>query len=274
LLFSWLGCGVLIAASVWCSAAATKRGIEGGFGGLPAAPRMLAADGRWWLTKDPLHRKELLWLWRDRGAIVQAVLIPLTLGAVQAFNLRYLVEQAGAAWHYLAGLAGICGTYFLIVLGPRSLISEGPALWITLTWPRGLESLLKAKAPLWWMLATVIVGGVLFFTALRFPVDAWKVLLVGLGWWAFGRSLAEKTVTLVTAPGASGEAEPVLRWRQWAAMLGTLSFGSGVLLQNWHLATTGVVFSWLTAAAMWQNFRARLPFLYDPWSEQLPPPPT
>jgi membrane protease YdiL (CAAX protease family) len=25
---------------------------------------------------------------------------------------------------------------------------------------------------------------------------------------------------------------------------------------------------------MWQNFRARLPYLYDPWSEQLPPPPT
>src|SRR5262249_41098696 len=28
------------------------------------------------------------------------------------------------------------------------------------------------------------------------------------------------------------------------------------------------------AAAMWQNFRARLPYLYDPWSEKLPPPPT
>src|SRR5262249_28170624 len=25
---------------------------------------------------------------------------------------------------------------------------------------------------------------------------------------------------------------------------------------------------------MWQNFRARLPFLYDPWSEKIPPPPT
>src|SRR5262249_49363149 len=93
-------------------------------------------------------------------------------------------------------------------------------------------------------------------------------------WWAFGRSLAEKAVTLVTAPSASGEPEPVPRWRQWAAMLGTVSFGSGVLSQNWHLATIGVVFSWLTAAAMWQNFRARLPFLYDPWSEPLPPPPT
>jgi membrane protease YdiL (CAAX protease family) len=25
---------------------------------------------------------------------------------------------------------------------------------------------------------------------------------------------------------------------------------------------------------MWQNFRARLPYLYDPWSERVPPPPT
>ena len=235
---------------------------------------MLAAESRWrWIT-DPLQRKELLWFWRDRSAIVQVVLIPLSLGALQAFNLRHLVEQAGTAWHSLVGLAVICGTYFLIVLGPRSLMSEGPALWLTLTWPRGLESLLKAKARLWWILATGIVWSVLFFTALRFPGDAWKVLLVGLGWWVFGRSLAEKAVTLVTAPSASGEAEPAPRWRQWVAMLGTFSFGSGVLVQNWHLATVGVVFSWLTAAAMWQNFRARLPFLYDPWSEQPPPPPT
>ena len=27
-------------------------------------------------------------------------------------------------------------------------------------------------------------------------------------------------------------------------------------------------------SAMWQNFRARLPYLYDPWSERLPDPPT
>jgi membrane protease YdiL (CAAX protease family) len=36
----------------------------------------------------------------------------------------------------------------------------------------------------------------------------------------------------------------------------------------------GIVYSYMTAAAMWENFRARLPFLYDPWSEKLPPPPT
>jgi membrane protease YdiL (CAAX protease family) len=40
------------------------------------------------------------------------------------------------------------------------------------------------------------------------------------------------------------------------------------------MAIAGIFYSTMTAAAMWQNFRARLPYLYDPWSEKLPPPPT
>jgi membrane protease YdiL (CAAX protease family) len=47
-----------------------------------------------------------------------------------------------------------------------------------------------------------------------------------------------------------------------------------VLSQQWHVAVMGIVYSYITAAAMWQNFRARLPYLYDPWSEKIPPPPT
>jgi len=59
-----------------------------------------------------------------------------------------------------------------------------------------------------------------------------------------------------------------------AAQLGMLTFSIGVLTQQWHLAIMGIVYSYITAAAMWQNFRARLPYLYDPWSEKVPPPPT
>jgi membrane protease YdiL (CAAX protease family) len=53
-----------------------------------------------------------------------------------------------------------------------------------------------------------------------------------------------------------------------------LTFSIGVLTQQWNLAVVGIVYSFMTAAAMWENFRARLPYLYDPWSEKLPPPPT
>jgi membrane protease YdiL (CAAX protease family) len=53
-----------------------------------------------------------------------------------------------------------------------------------------------------------------------------------------------------------------------------LTFSIGVLTHQWHIAFMGIVYSFVTAAAMWENFRARLPYLYDPWSERLPPPPT
>jgi membrane protease YdiL (CAAX protease family) len=271
------GCGLsglLLAGCIALSAWGTKRGLEGGFDSIKRAPRMLDLAKRPRFGRDPLYRKELLWFWRDRGAVVQAVLIPLTVAAMQAFNLRQVVEAAGHQWNSLCALAIICGTYFLIILGPRSLASEGPALWLALTWPRGLEDLLKAKARLWWFLSSAIVGAVLIFVVVRFPGDSWKVALVAAGWWFFGRSLAEKSVTLVSAPSSSGEPEPISRSRQWTAMLGTLAFGSGVMSQNWHLAIIGIVFSSLTAAAMWQNLRARLPFLYDPWSERFPTPPT
>jgi membrane protease YdiL (CAAX protease family) len=62
--------------------------------------------------------------------------------------------------------------------------------------------------------------------------------------------------------------------RRLAAILGTFSFGVGLLSRQWSLAVVGVVYSWLTAAAMWQGFRARLPYLFDPWSERSPPAPT
>ena len=62
--------------------------------------------------------------------------------------------------------------------------------------------------------------------------------------------------------------------RQWAVYLGAMTFATGVMTQQWSAMITGVVYSVMTAAAMWENFRARLPYLYDPWSEKLPPAPT
>src|SRR5439155_26597651 len=130
-------------------------------------------------------------------------------GAMQAFNLRSIAKQAGESWNWFCGLAVLGGTYFLLAVGPRSLTSEGGALWIALTWPRGLESLLKAKARLWWVIGSVVVRAVIALALVRFPGNAPQIVLVAAGWMFFGRSLAEKTVTLVVAPSSSGEPEPV-----------------------------------------------------------------
>ena len=266
------GAVVTTAAAVSFSVWGARRGLSGNLGGsaVPAA----SSGRRIRFGRDPLYQKEILWFMRDRSAVMQTILIPVTIGGFQLFNMRGLLSQAQGAWNYLCGAAILFGTYFLWILGPKSLASEGPALWIALTWPRGLESLLKAKAWLWSMFSTGIVVVVLLYAAWLFPHDAWKVVLVGVGWLLFGRSMAEKTVTLVRAPSASGEMERPSRNRQWGASLGMLTFAIGILTQQWHIAVMGIVYSYITAAAMWENFRARLPYLFDPWSEKIPPPPT
>jgi len=119
-----------------------------------------------------------------------------------------------------------------------------------------------------------MVALVLCYAAYLFPASIWKIGLVGIGWFVFGRSMAEKTVTLVSVTSSSGEREQIPWTRRGAAQLGMLTFCIGVLTQQWHIAIMGIVYSYLTAAAMWQNFRAHLPYLYDPWSEKLPSPPT
>jgi membrane protease YdiL (CAAX protease family) len=273
MLTCWVAAGITIASAVRFSVWGAQQGLSGNFAPADSGPSVSRkGEVRW--GRDPLYRKEFLWFIRDRSAIVQTILIPLTVASVQVFNLRGLLSNAQGAWNYLCGAGILFGTYFLWILGPRSLSSEGTALWIALTWPRGLESLLKAKAWLWSMISTGMVALVLGYAAFLFPADIWKIVLVGIGWFIFGRSMAEKAVTLVSVTSSSGEAEKIPWGRRWAAQLGMLTFSIGVLTQQWHIAIMGIVYSYITAAAMWQNFRARLPYLYDPWSEELPPPPT
>jgi membrane protease YdiL (CAAX protease family) len=267
---SWAASAIIVASAVWFTVWSSGQGLSGNFGARPVS----AKSHRIEFGRDPLYRKEFLWFIRDRSAIVQAILIPLTIAGVQLFNLRGLLHYAQSGWNYLAGAAILFGTYFLWVLGPKSLLSEGNALWIPLTWPRGLESLLKSKAWLWNIVASAVVLLILAYAAFLFPSQIWKIALVAVGWYFFGHSMSEKSVTLVSAPSSSGQPERVPLGRRGAAQLGMLTFTIGVVTQQWQVAIMGIVYSYMTAAAMWQNLRARLPYLFDPWSETLPPPPT
>jgi membrane protease YdiL (CAAX protease family) len=263
----WLGSAGVIALAVALVAYAARNGLSATS---DAPPKR--RPGRF--GREPLYRKELMWFARDRGAVVQAILVPLTMASFQLVSMGGLLARAGNSWNLVCGGAIIFGTYFLTILGPRSLTAEGSALWIALTWPRGLESLLKAKARLWTMLSTGLVAIVLAYAAYAFPADIPSIAAVGVCWFVFARSMAEKSVTLASVAEASGEAPKVPTGRRWATQLGTMTFAIGVLTEQWHLMIAGIVYSVMTAAAMWQSFRARLPFLFDPWSETVPAPPT
>jgi hypothetical protein len=197
--------GVAAAGAVRFSVWGAQRGLSGNFASVDSGPSVRKGGIRF--GKEPLYRKEFLWFIRDRSAIVQTILIPLTVASVQVFNLRGILSGAQGAWNYLCGVAILFGTYFLWILGPKSLSSEGSALWIALTWPRGLESLLKAKAWLWSMISTAIVAVVLCYAEFLFPAEIWKIVLVGIGWFFFGRCMAEKAVTLVSVTSSFGKQE-------------------------------------------------------------------
>src|SRR6185503_6897091 len=122
-------------------------------------------------------------------------------------------------WPAFCALAIVCGTYFLMVLGPKSLLSEGGALWLALTWPKGLEDLLRAKARLWEGLANVVTLGILAIAAVQFPMHIPEILLVALGWVLFSRSMAMRAVTLVTVVSESGEAKEPPAGSRYAAKL-------------------------------------------------------
>ncbi len=269
----WVVAGGMIAVAVGFSVWGAQQGLSGNFAAVDLGPAVRRKHAVYF-AGEPLYRKEFLWFIRDRSAIVQTILVPLTVAGFQLFNLRGVLSDATGAWNYLCGTGILFGTYFLWILGPKSLASEGSALWITLTWPRGLEDLLKAKAWLWSLISSGIVALVFCYAAFLYSAETWKIAAVGIGWFFFGRSMAEKSVTLVTITSESGEVQKIPWGRRGATQLGMLTFAIGVLTQQWHIAMMGIVYSYITAAAMWENFRARLPYLYDPWSEKMPPPPT
>lgn len=267
-----LASAAIMVAAIALAVLASGRGLSA-----PAAPadlRPTATRSRAPSGRHPLLRKEALWFRRDRSALVQVFLVPMTMAGLQFFYFHGLFAAAREQWTGLCAAGILLGTFFLDAIGPKSLRSEGGALWIALSWPHSLETLLKEKARLWTIVSSVIVGLILFYALWCFP-GAWAGIgLVSIGWVLFARSQAVRTVTLARPTDSAGEAEPVPAGQRWAVHLGIMPFFVGVLTRQWPLAVAGIVYAEATSAAMWQNFRARLPYLLDPWSERVPTPPT
>ena len=85
----WLAAALCIAAAVSFSVWGAQRGLAGAVSRTVLAPSRSAAQ-QYRFGKDPLNHKEFLWFVRDRSAIVQSILIPLTVAGFQLFNLRGL----------------------------------------------------------------------------------------------------------------------------------------------------------------------------------------
>jgi membrane protease YdiL (CAAX protease family) len=257
---------------------AAARGLENGFGHIDAVISTTAfrrrESGRWAILSDPLLHKEWLWLKRDRGALVQLIGVPLFLAGFQYFNVRNMVGGVELTWNKLAAIVVGMGAYMLFIAGPRALLSEGQALGLTLSWPRSLEDTLRMKVRLVFAMVSSMVWLSLGFLIWMFPADAFKLLAVAIGWLLLGLCIAEKAVTLIGSPSHAGEPEPLPPSQIWAASLGNLTFAIALFTGQWPLAGAAIVLNWIFAGALWQGFRHRLPYLFDPASEPELRPPT
>lgn len=265
---------VLAGAAALVLRAAVTRGLEGGFGDDTATTSVtFARDGGRWFD-DPLWRKDFLWLRRDRGALLQIVALPLALAAMQLFNFRNLLAGAALTWNHLAGIVVGVAAYVLFAAGPRALASEGPALVLTLSWPRGLDDVLRRKVSLLFALVSVMVYACFAVITVMFPHDWIGIALVAAAWPLFGLAVAEKAVTLVQAPNQSGVVEPLAPSRLFIAGLGNYTFAMGVYSAQWSVALAAIVLNWMFAGALWQQFRHSLAYLFDRDAEPMLRPPT
>jgi membrane protease YdiL (CAAX protease family) len=101
-----------------------------------------------------------------------------------------------------------------------------------------------------------------------------KILLIALAWPLFGLSVAEKAVTLIRTPSHSGESEALSQSQVWVAGLGNLTFAIALFMGQWSLAMAAIAMNWVFAGALWQGFRQRLMYLFDPDSQPAVRPPT
>jgi membrane protease YdiL (CAAX protease family) len=239
--------------------------------GWPAAARPAARR----VFGTPLQRRELRLLSRDRNFLVQSLLLPvIIIGTQLLFNGA--VDKAsdlGADPRLLAALAFGIGSYVLLLSAFQTVNREGQALWMLYTFPRTLESVLKEKAQLWAVLATVyplaVFGAGLFFAAkldghlisliilTLAGIPVFSLIAVSLGVWA-ADPLAEE---------ASHRVRPTFAYTYFV-LCSFYTFG--LVTQAWHLRLAVIVLMAALALSLWQKARDALPYMLD--STASPPP--
>jgi membrane protease YdiL (CAAX protease family) len=224
-----------------------------------------------WSPFGPL-RKDLLLLARDRNYLVQALVVPVAIVAMQLILNRGLLESVLHDFRHAAAFAFGLGAYVLAVAGMQALASEGKALWLLCASPQRLERLMTRKALLWMAIAgayTVTAMTAAAWSALlpaSAPGDALMALL-GVGIYAFiavGIG-ALATDPLETEPKRRVDPSAVSLTLVLSAMYGYAIYAPSPFAKLAQLALSG-----LLAFALWQKLRDRLPYLLDPTAAPAP----
>ncbi len=262
------GVGVPAAAFVG-SVAATTRCLRGG--ATEAAGVERAAPGAWMRGAGlGVCGKELALLRRDRTFLVQAVVVPMAIIALQLIVNPRLGDARGpgvAIIAYVVGFYGAMGGCFQV------LSSEGRALWLLYALPVSVEEVFRQKARLWAIICCCFAGvaAVVFSTRAGADIDALseQLVFVLFGVWSSAHIAASLSVL-----GANTTQDAVQRQLKqsyvWLYLLLAGSYSVVLSMPALEHRVAGAAAFATVAYAMWQRAADRMRWLLDPVGEAAP----
>jgi hypothetical protein len=264
------GLGGMLAAvlATWAALALCARWLGRGLadsGGVFTGTRAAHRAARGWGPLS-LLRKDLLLLGRDRTVLVQVLVVPLFVVALQLVVNHDVAAAIARDFRHAAVLAFVLGAYVLLNSATTVLTIEGSALWLLCGAPQPLERLLQQKVVLWASLALAYACVALAVALALVPVgpsalgDAVMVLL-GLPVYA--------VIAAGLGAAASDPLEVVPQRRLKPATLYLYLVLMGMYTQAIYVADTHgrlayLMLSGVLAYALWQRLADRLPYLLDP----------
>ena len=217
--------------------------------------------------------KDLRLLLRDRNFLVQTLVVPVMIIALQLVVNTGILEAVRSHFQQAAVLAFAVGAYVLIATALSVLSVEGNSVWMLYTFPQDIDHILRQKTKLWAAIALVYTIAILVACAVvnntLQPSDAvFGVLAVaGVVIYAFiGAGIGIlATDPLETEVRRRVRPEMVQLYMVLAAM-----YAHALYAPSAWTRLAQIVLSTLLAIALWQKVHDRAPFLLDPVAAAAP----
>ncbi len=236
----------------------------------PGAARPAAADlqaKRALLTA--VQRRELRLLGRDRTFMAQTLILPAIMVGAQVFLNASSNIFADAIEHpaNLAAIAFALASYTLMLSAFQTLNAEGQALWILYCVPHPLESVLRQKAKLWAVAATIypllifaIAAAVAGHVSVEFVVSA-AIVLAGVPIFAV---IATALGVFACDPLAQEVQRRIRPTYSYLYLILASLYVYSVYATTLAQRAAMMILTALLAAALWQKARDQFDYLLDP----------
>src|ERR1041384_914080 len=218
--------------------------------------------------------KDLRLLLRDRNVLVQTVILPVLVFALQLAFYPNLLKGVQGDYRHAATLAFGLGAYVLMSSAFHVLTVEGNSLWLLYTFPRELHSILLQKTVVWAGVALVYSGTVLGVTAAfsrTLDSSAFSLAVTAGVGVVISAFIAAALGTLATDPLTKDQPRKIRPEIVYLYMILSGLYGYAIYGPDVWPRLVQVILSALLVLALWQKVRDRLPYLLDPTA--MPPPP-